>query len=163
MKFLILAVFSLMLTSLNAQLKTVSSVHDKIDPKLIAFLEDENLGKIRIYYDEISKKEGEWDYYPVVNISENLIAVHVSTLPNIQDKYSFLLLINLDSLIVTDTLGPFYDSYIEAIESKVKNNQINYLKIKLVNPPSQFDPRYTFVEFKRKAEGLVEYKSYNKK
>ncbi len=44
----------------------------------------------------------------------------------------------------------------------MKNNRIDVLSVRLLNPPEAEEPKNTFVVYKRKEDRLVKMKSYDK-
>jgi len=158
---LIVLVLTLQLTNIYGQAKRISRIHDTTNAILTEFLEHSNFGKITIYYDEKTQKDGEWSYYPSVIFSESITAVNVSSIPNQENKYNYILLLNPNLKLITDTIGPFYDSYIETVEIKHNKNEVHFLKVRLRNPPEQFDPKYTFIEYKRTENKLIQTKKYD--
>jgi len=63
---------------------------------------------------------------------------------------------------VIKTLGPYYDTWIDAIDAKVKKGEIEELKVRLVNPPEPFNLKYTIIEYENQNGKLVKTRSYDK-
>ena len=76
--------------------------------------------------------------------------------------YNFILLMNKLSNEMIDTLGPYYDSYVDAIKFKIKNNSIDFLSVRLRNPPEAEEPKYTFIVYQRNGNKLLQIKTYDK-
>jgi len=160
-----LAIFTILfLFQLNtySQFKKLSGIHDVTNSSIEEMLQKSGYGKIHLYYDDKRQIEGGWDLYPSLQISNNIIAVHVSEIPGLTSKYNFLLLIDIKSLSVIDTLGPYYDSFVDAIDVRLKKNQIQYLKVRLTNPPEMEEPRYTIIEYSNEKTKLIKVKSYDR-
>jgi hypothetical protein len=162
MRILFIILFFFTFTFANAQYKLFSGIHDTINSDLSTLLENTGFGKATYYYDDIAKKNGIWDFYPMINLSKSLIAVWVSKIPNRNDDYTFLLVYDVNAHKISDTLGPYYDSGIDAIKVKIKKNRIKYLKVRLLNPPEAENSKYTFKEYTRIEGNLKEYKSQEK-
>lgn len=152
----------LLFCNVDAQLKKFSSINDKPNADLVQFLEQANFGKVTVYFNEKTQKEGNWTYYPELKISKDLTAVWVSTLPETKDKYTFIITVDTKSNDIKDTIGPFYDSFVDAAKFKLRNQKVNSAKIRTLNPPEPFDPKYTFFEYERKGQKLIETKKYDK-
>ena len=124
----------------------LSDIHDPIDTALVRYLEDNNIGKVRYYYDKKFENDGQWDLYPNVYILNNIIAIAASSIDSV-DGYSFLLFIELNPRMqIIDFVGPYYDSSVNAVSI---NNEDGTLIVRLVNPPEPSDPIYTLVTYKR--------------
>lgn len=145
-----------------SQFKQLSGIHDNTNTSIEEMLQKDGFGKIHCYYDEIKHMEGDWDLYPSLQISKSITAVHVSKIPGLASKYNFLLFIDNNSMSITDTLGPYYDSFVDAISFKLKKGQIRYLKVRLTNPPEMDEPKYTIIEYSKEKLKLIETKSYDK-
>ncbi|RLD55241.1 MAG: hypothetical protein DRJ01_16915 [Bacteroidetes bacterium] len=161
MRILTLLFLSLQLTNISGQEIKFSGIHDTINVNLTEFLEQSNFGMITVYYDEKTMKDGHWSYYPTVKFSESITAVNVSTIPNKKNEYNYILILNPNLKLITDTIGPFYDSYVETIEIKHKKNEVHFMKIRLRNPPEQFEPKYTIIEYTKTKNKLIETKNYD--
>ncbi len=162
MRNLLIIIFALQFGNVNAQLKKFSSINDKPNYDLVQFLEQSNFGKVTLYFNEKTKQEREWSYYPELKISKDLTAVCVSTLPEIKDKYTFIIIVDTKSKNIKDTIGPFYDSFVDAVRFKLRNQKINFVKIRTINPPELFESKYTIFEYKRKGQSLTETIKYDK-
>lgn len=163
MKTILIIIFVLLFSNVDAQLKKFSSINDKPDNDLVQFLEKSNFGRVTVYFHEKTKKEGNWSYYPELKISNDLRAVCVSTLPETNDKYTYIIIVDTKSKKIKDTIGSFYDSFVDAAKFKLKNQSVNFAKIRIINPPEPFDPKYTIIEYERKGQKLIETKKYDKK
>jgi hypothetical protein len=153
----------LILIHLNAfgQFKSLTGIHDSVNISLIKFVEKAGFGKIRYYYDDLNHKDGIWDLYPSLQITDNLYAVNISTIPGRISEYTFIIFVNITSKFVNDTLGPFYDTGVDAMEIKLENNQIVQMKVRLNNLPEQEESKYIIIEYSRVKSSLKETKSYN--
>jgi len=145
----------------HGQFKKLSGIHDTIDRSIKDMLQKADYGKVTYYVDDLNKKEGTWHLYPSLQISKKITAVNVSTIPKIESKYTFLLLVDLKLNSIIDTLGPYYDSGVDAIATKTMNNQLVRIKIRLNNPPEAEEPRYTIIEYINKNARLIKTKSYD--
>lgn len=163
MKTLLIIIFVHLFSNIDAQFKKFSSINDKPDTDLIQFLEQSNFGKVTLYFNEKTKKEGNWSYYPELKISKGLTAVCVSTLPETKDKYTFIIIVDTKSKNIKDIIGPFYDSFVDDAKFELKNQSVSFAKIRIINPPEPFDPKYTIFEYERKGQKLIETKKYDKK
>ena len=63
---------------------------------------------------------------------------------------------------VLDTLGPFFDTFTDAIKFKCEKGIITNMTVRLVNPPEPEDPRFTFIEYVRRNAKLIKVRSYDK-
>lgn len=160
------AIFTLLLLSLNAiqasGYKTFTGIHDTIPPSLANYVEKAGLGKVTYYFDNKKQKDGEWQLYPSSQISAHIVAVNISTIPNQSSEYTFIVIIDTTNWTITDTLGPFYDSYVNAISTKVKNSRIEEIKVRLINPPEPNESKFTIVEYLRKDSKLIKTKSHDR-
>ncbi|MEI6695482.1 MAG: hypothetical protein WCO13_05390 [Bacteroidota bacterium] len=146
-----------------SQYKRFSGLHQPIDSSLYDFLHKSGFGKITVYYDDLNKKGGNWEIYPYVKASNNLIFLNVSSMKGVEPPvYNFILFMNKLSNEMIDTLGPFYDSSVDAIKYSLKNNRIDVLRVRLRNPPEAEEPKYTFMVYKRNRNKLMQIKSYDK-
>jgi hypothetical protein len=146
-----------------SQFKKLSGLHDSMDITVVDFLDKSGFGKVTIYYDDLNKKEGLWKIYPSIKISNNMILLNVSTIKGIESKnYNFIILLDNLSKEIIDTIGPFYESYVDAIDYKIIKNKIDLLIVRLSNPPEAEEPRFTIVEYKRKLLRLEKIKTYDK-
>ncbi|HRZ75850.1 MAG TPA: hypothetical protein P5248_00675 [Bacteroidales bacterium] len=159
MRIFLIILFFLAFTLVNAQYKMFSGIHDTINLDLSTLLENTGFGKATYYYDDIEKKDGVWNFYPMINLSKSLTAVWVSTIPGRNNGYTFLLIFDINTHKISDTLGPYYDSSIDAIKGRIKKNNLNYLKVRLSNPPEVENSKYTIREYKRIEGNLKEYRS----
>ncbi|MDZ7743910.1 MAG: hypothetical protein U5Q03_19795 [Bacteroidota bacterium] len=55
--------FVLQFNNVDAQLKKFSSINDEPNTDLVQFWEQSNFGKVTVYFNEKTKKEGNWSYY----------------------------------------------------------------------------------------------------
>ncbi len=100
-----------------SQFKNFSGIHQPIDNLLVDFLNKNGFGKITFYYDDLNKKGGNWEIYPYVKAPNNLILLNVSTINGIEPPaYNFIIVLNETFKEIVDTLGPFYDSSVDAIK-----------------------------------------------
>jgi len=162
-RILLIIIFLSPLSVIVAQYRSFSNIHDTINPELSILLEKNGFGKVTYYYDENTKKEGKWSFYPMAKLSNSLTAVCVSNIPNIEKMYTFLIFYDSNSRLFADTLGPFYDSMISAIDVKIKENTVYTVKVRLTNPPERENPRFTIIEYKRINGRFIEGKTYDKK
>jgi hypothetical protein len=156
--FLLLSI----LVDVHGQFKKLSGIHDTIDNSIKVKLQKAGYGKVTYYFDDLKKMDGTWELYPSLQISKNFTAVSVSTIPGVESKYTFLLLINPKLNSITDTLGPYYDSAVDAVAAKIVNSKLAGLKVRLINPPEAEEPRYTIIEYAYKSAKLVKTASYDK-
>jgi len=142
----------------QSQFRSLSGIHDLPDTSIVNLMQKFGIGKVTYYFDNLNKVDGTWEFYPMIQVSKNISAVSVSTIPGINSKYTFLVLIdNLEKEII-DTLGPYYDSMIEAIDVKLKNKQLYQLRVRLINPPEPFEKKYTIVKYIRTNNNFKEIK-----
>ena len=123
-------------------------------------LQKSGLSKVTYYFDDVKKMAGTWELYPSLQISKNITAVHVSEIPGQTSKYNFLVLVDMISNSVVDTLGPYYDSCPDALAVRLQNGKIMQLKVRLSNPPEPEDPKYTIVEYSRVGLKFIITKRY---
>jgi hypothetical protein len=142
--------------------KNFTGINDTLAKPLVTYLEKSGLGKVTYFFDNEKQKDGQWHFYPSAQISNIIVAVNISTIPNRSSDYTFVILVDTTSWSITDTLGPFYDSYVDAISPKLKNNRIEEIKIRLNNPPEPNESRFTIIEYIRKNSKLTKTKSYDK-
>ena len=100
MRTLLIVILVLLFGNVDAQLKKFSNINDKPNSDLVQFLEQSNFGKVTVYFNEKTKQEGNWSYYPELKISKDLTAVCVSTLPEIKDKYTFTIIVDTKLKII---------------------------------------------------------------
>ena len=131
--FLLLFLFSQ--CEAKGQFKTLYGIHDTVNFSVFDYLQKAGYGKVTYYFDDLRKVEGRWELYPSLKISNNLIAVYVSTIPARKIGYNFLITIDPTTKAIIDTIGPFYDSHPNAIAVKLNNHRIVQLKVRLNNPP----------------------------
>jgi len=152
--FLILCSFHLF-----SQYKAFSGIHDTqfdyIDRKLEKF----GFGKVTYYYDDIHKKDGEWKLYPKILLSDSILAVRISTIEGLPNKYSFIVFYDLKSEQMKDTIGPFFDSFPSAI--KLINENFAHLIVRLSNPPEPYEPKFTYIEYIRRNDKFIVKSTYN--
>ena len=156
---------SFLCININAfsQFKSMSGLHDTIDTSLEKHLKDSGFGKVTYYFDNLNNKDGEWELYPFLKITDKITAVYVSSIPDNNTEYTFIVFFNSETSSVTDTLGPFYDTFVDAIKVKLSKNQIKKLTVRLANPPEPYDPKYTFIEYIMGKSRLIESKHYDRK
>ena len=66
------------------------------------------------------------------------------------------------SMAIADTLGPYYDTFVDALSVKFRHKQMIRLKVRLSNPPEPADPKFTIIEYSRDNSKFKEKRSYNK-
>ena len=103
---------------LFSQFKTFTGINDTQFDCIDAKLEQLGFGKVTYYYNDLTKKDGLWKLYPKISISESIFAVSVSTIKGLEDQYTFIIFYDSNSEQVLDTLGPFYDTWANAIKYK---------------------------------------------
>jgi hypothetical protein len=145
-----------------SQFKKLSGTQDPENAIIVDLLQKSGMGKLIIYQDVKTKKVGNWEYYPSLQISNNLAVANVSTIPGLDSKYNFLIVLDTKLSTIIDTLGPFYDTSIDAIKVKFTKNQISDLIVRLDNSPEFDEPKYTIIEYSRKFSKFIETKSFNK-
>lgn len=161
--FVILILFVLSSNNeIKGQFKKFSGIHDKANDSVVEFLEKSGYGKVTYYFDNQEQIDGRWELYPSLRITNDLMAVHISTIPSGSDGYNFLLIINPDTKEILCTLGPFYDTFLDAISYKIRNNQIEQLTVRVYNPPELEEPKYTFIVYSKVNQAFLETKSYTK-
>jgi hypothetical protein len=147
---------------LFSQFKTFSDIHDTqfnwIDEKLESFA----FGKETYYYDYVNKKDGKWELYPKILIYDSVFAVNISTIEGLAGKYTFIVFYDSKSEQVIDTIGPFYDTFPNAIKVKLEKGIPTSLTLRLHNPPEPDDPIFTFVEYKHTNGKLINVRSWDK-
>jgi hypothetical protein len=146
----------------KGQFKSLSGIRDTVNFSVVNHLQKAGFGKVTYYFDDLRKVEGRWELYPSLKISNNLIAVYVSTIPTRKVGYNFLLTFDPTTNTIIDTIGPFYDSSPSAIAVKLRNQRIVQLKVRLINPPELEEPKFTIIEYSRVRQILKQTKSYNK-
>jgi len=152
----------LILCSLNlfSQFKTFSGIHDTqfnyIDRKLEKF----EFGKVTYYFDDLTQKDGKWELYPKILLSDSIFAVSISTIRGLINKYTFIVFYDSKLEQILDTIGPFFDTFPDAI--KLKNGNLAHLTVRLCNPPEPYEPQFTFIEYIKKNTKLIRTKSYDK-
>ncbi len=162
MKTILIPLLLFMAIDCYGQFKKLSGIHDTIDSSIRSKLHIAGFGKVTYYFDDLNKREGTWELYPSLQISKKITAVSVSTIPGVESKYSFLILFNTKLNSISDTLGPYYDSAVDAIAAKVVNDKLTKLKVRLINPPEAEDPKYTIIEYEYKRTKLTKTKTYDK-
>lgn len=149
---------------LNAysQFKEMSGPQEPVNSTVVDLLQKFGMEKVIIYQDTKTKKVGNWEYYPFLQISKNVAVVNVSSIRGLDMKYNFIIILDTKLNSIIDTLGPFYDTYVDAIKVKFTKNQISNLIVRLDNAPELDEPRYTIIEYSRKFSKFIKTKSYNK-
>jgi hypothetical protein len=124
-----------------------TDIHDSSNTELQNYLSEKSYGKMTYYFDEKTQKDGKWELYPIAQINETLFIANVSTVPGIEKKYNYSLLIKKSSSItILDTLGPFYDSYPEEVQV---DKDIKTIKLKIINPPEPTEKPFDIFKYKR--------------
>ena len=144
------------------QYKSFSGIHDTQFDYIDRKLEEFGFSKSTYYFDEINKKDGLWELFPKILISDSIFAVSISTIEGLVNQYSFVVLYDSKNEQVLDTIGPFYDSYVNAIKFKNENGITTHLTLRLYNPPEPYEPKLTFIQYERKNKRLVEIRRYDK-
>jgi hypothetical protein len=158
-KSLLLLVMILCTLDLFPQFKIFSGIYDTQYNYIDKKLENLGFGKVTYYYDDLNKKEGEWKLFPKILLSDSVLAVSISTIEGLSNEYSFIVFYDLKSEQIQDTIGPFFDSYPNAIE--LINRNLPYLTIRLCNPPEPYEPKYTFIEYENQNSKFIKIRSYN--
>ncbi|MCL1969081.1 MAG: hypothetical protein FWF65_05905 [Bacteroidetes bacterium] len=145
---------------LFSQYKTFSGINDTqfnyIDTKLEQF----GFGKVTCYYNDVTKKNGIWELYPKILITDSIFAVKISTIKGLTNQHSFIVLYDSKSEQVLDTIGTFFDTHSDAIMFKHKNGKVTQVTLRLCNPPEPFEPRFTFIKYIRKHTRLIMVRRY---
>ncbi len=160
MQILILFILAFHVQTAFAQMKPFSGIHDPIDTVLTKFLQEANYGKMVTYFDNKYQIDGEWHYYPKVEIGNSILAVSVRTVQDNLTPYNYVLFWSRESNSVIQKIGPFYDSYPSAIETKLLGKKLRSVRLKLTNPPSEFDEKYTIIEYDNVGDKLEKTKEY---
>jgi len=147
---------------LFSQFKTFTGINDTQFNYIDVKLEQLGFGKVTYYYNDLIKKDGRWELYPKILISDSIFAVSVSTIRGLIDKYSFIVFYDSKSNQVLDTLGPFFDTFTDAIKFKCEKGIITSMTVRLGNPPEPYDPRFTFIKYVRKNAKLIKVRSSDK-
>jgi hypothetical protein len=145
-----------------SQFKEMSGPQDPVNSTVVDLLQKFGMEKLIIYEDTKTKKVGNWEYYPFLQISKNVAVANVSSIPGLDQKYNFLIILDTKLNKIIDTLGPFYDTSVDAIKVKFTKNQISSLIVRLDIFPELDEPKYTIVEYSRKFSKFIETKSYYK-
>lgn len=142
-----------------SEFNKLSGIHDSVNTSLCNFVEKNGFGKVTYYYDNVNQKDGKWELYPSFQISNSIFAVNVSKIPGRPSEYSFIIIIDTTSWTVTDTLGPYFDSYVSGIALKLEMNKIVELKVLLDNPPEPNEEKNTIVKYDRITSKLSNVKN----
>ena len=161
---LLLAAIILMLFQINtfSQFKTLSTKHDSIDYELVDFIYNAGFSKITYYYDEVTQNVGTYSYYPTLKLSKNHTAVFVTDVPSRSSEYNFIIIADRDKMAIVDTLGPYYDSYVDALDAKFIGTKLVGLKVRFKEVQENEDPYFLIIEYKRIKSKLKEVKTYKK-
>jgi hypothetical protein len=143
------------------QFKSLSGIPDSVDTSILDLMVKYGFGKVTYYYDNINQRDGIWELYPTLKISSNLVAINISTIPGLNSKSNFLILVDPISKSIVDTLGPYYETYVDGIAVKFRKKVPLQLIVKLRNPPELNEPKYSIVEYKRRGLKYTETKTYN--
>jgi hypothetical protein len=77
---------------LFSQYKVFSGISDTQFNYIDAKLEQFGFGKVTYYYNDVTKKNGIWELYPKVLITDSIFAVRISTIKGLTNQYSFIVL-----------------------------------------------------------------------
>ena len=147
---------------LFSQFKVFSGIDEKQFDYIDKNLEEFGFEKVTYYFNIKTQKSGKYYLYPKILLSDSIFAVSISSIQGLSNQYTFLVIYDVKSNMVIDTLGPFYDTSINAIKFKNKKGTIVRLTVRLANPPEPYDPKYTFIEYVRQNSKFVEKRSYDK-
>ena len=163
LKPLIAATF-LMLFQINtfSQFKTLSSRNDSIDYELVDFINKAGFSQITNYFDEVTQNVGTYSYYPTLKLSKKHTAVFVSDVPGRQSEYNFIIIADRDKMAITDTLGPYYDSFVDALDAKFIGTKLVGLNVRFKEVQEYKDPYFLIIEYKRIRSKLKEIKTYKR-
>jgi len=161
---LLLAVIILMLFQINtfSQFKTLSTKHDSIDYELVDFIYNAGFTKITYYFDEVTENVGTYSYYPTLKLSKKHTAVFVADVPSRPSEYNFVIIADRDKMAIVDTLGPYYDSYVDALDAKFIGTNLVGLKVRFKEAQEYEDPYFLIIEYKRIKSQLKEVRTYKK-
>jgi hypothetical protein len=144
------------------QFKTLSGIHDSVDASILDLMVKYGFDKVSYYYDNLNQTDGIWELYPTLKISPNLVAVNISTIPGLNSKSNFLILVDPISKSIVDTLGPYYETYVDAIAVKFQKKVPVQLKVRLRNPPELNEPKYSIIEYTKRSLKYTVTRTYNK-
>lgn len=133
----------------DAQFVNLSGIHDDVSEEIVSFLEDQGFTKVTYFFDNEKNTEGKWQLYPSLEIERDLQLINVMEMPD-SVGYNYLILLDKADWIVRESIGPFYDVYIESVNVIQSKNEYQ-LKIKIVNPPDD-DSRYSIYDYVIKRE-----------
>ena len=161
---LLLAPIILMLFQINtfSQFKTLSTEHDSIDYVLVDFIYNAGFSKITYHFDEVTQNVGTYSYYPTLKLSNKHTAVFVTDVPSRPSEYNFIIIADRDKMAIVDTLGPYYDSYVDALDAKFIGTKLIGLKVRFKEVQEYEDPYFLIIEYKRIKSNLKEIKTYKK-
>ena len=145
-----------------SQFKTLSTKHDSIDYELVDFIYNAGFGKITYYFDEVTQNVGTYSYYPTLKLSKKHTAVFVTDVPSRPSEYNFIIIADRDKMAIVDTLGPYYDSYVDALDAKFTGTKLVGLKVRFKEVQEYEDPYFLIIEYKRIKSKLKEVKTYKK-
>jgi len=143
--FLILCSFHLF-----SQYKTFSGIYDTqfdyIDRKLEKF----GFGKVVYYYDDMNKKDGEWELYPKILLSDTTTIIDESLGVNIS------ILLDIDSS--RNSRVKLHDDYMN--ETNIVTTQMSKIEYKqLLQILSAFDLSMLSEDFANKGKDITKYEA----
>ena len=161
---LLLSAIILMLFQINtfSQFKTLSTKHDSIDYELVDFIYNAGFSKITCYFDEVTENVGTYSYYPTLKLSKKHTAVFVADVPGRPSEYNFVIIADRDKMAIVDTLGPYYDSYVDALDAKFIGTKLVGLKVRFKEAQEYEDSYFLIIEYKRIKSQLKEVRTYKK-
>ena len=159
---LIIILISLFQNDAFSQFKKLSSTQDQVNEIAVDILQKAGMEKVIVYQDAKTKKVGNWEYYPSLQISKNLTIANVWSIQGLDKKYNFLIILDTKLRSVIDTLGPFYDTSVDGIKVEFRNNKISSIKLRLDNLPELDEPKYTIIEYSWRSSKFIETKSFTK-